>query len=1207
MARLFFNYSGEDLARLFGEQSEERATLRALLEELQHRTTPKMRVLQEQVERKLAALETGTSRKSNDEAPAAIPVTSAREPDLGSATIHRSEIRSSTTAAATEDSGVELETKDDVPGSAGLKSGELGSIRPCGGLIDVPSKRQFPEKTDLTLDVPNGAPLQIVYRSALSALIQEMKRKGTGSKRITVEDGRFVPLDGRENGYRFRIEGDEELFEGAGVTAFIGSHRVEGRIVSVLAGEIVVTLAEHFGSTIHSAVLQVDNTAMLQALADRLEKVNKGEVTLNLDLARDTIGNAGSELPLADVPAALVAKHELNLDQANAVRMALANSVTYLWGPPGTGKTYSLAALLELLFEEGKRTLICSNTNQAVDQVLLKVCDGLTVSHPALEDGRIVRVGRVSHPELADKYSEYVTLDGIVKRKSATLRSEKENLEHQIGAIRTCAETARRIVEAYARLDNHEAEVTQREADGAKAISGLSKAQTEVQRLSQQATDLQEALKEWSQAGFMRRLMMRSEQAITANIARVSQGQQEAARITSAATQAVASSTVALQRVRATRDELRDALKSHDRQAAERVLQDAETKIAPLQSRLVEVNKQLDDIAKAVMDEARVVGATVTKCYLSPQLFTRFDAVIVDEASMVMLPALFHAVSLAASKAVISGDFRQLAPIVTSDQKTIRDLIGRDVFHSAGIADAFEGGRNLKRTVMLKTQYRMVEPICGLVNQRMYAARLSTQASLSSEIPLPFPYDAPLVLIDTSALSPFVNRDLFGSRFNLMNALVIRNLCRHLVDAGSVFELGDLGICTPYAAQAKIMRRILAGHRFQKRIEAGTIHRYQGDEKNTIIVDIPDSLGEPSVGIFLEADHPDEDGAKLFNVAATRAKQHLLLVGNLAYLDRRLPDNAFVREILHNVFSRGRVVDARDVLALWPIEQDLRQFGREFNLASETLERGLFRDRDFQTVCMADVEAAKESVAIFSGFVTPQRVAVYADLFRRKLQEGVKIRCVTRPPKHNGTIPEDQGREALDALERLGCVVDTRWDIHEKVMIIDDAVVWFGSLNPLSHAGRTDEMMARLEGHDAALQLAAFLSLNRRADANSAAGLSVTRENPQCPDCESRTTYRKGRYGPYWQCEAQCGWTESVDKPKRQSSNVNPLPKELAPPCPKCGAQTVPRVGRFGAFYGCTRYPDCDGVAKPSKKSPASSRAQHPRSGTSKRGSTPRP
>jgi hypothetical protein len=136
----------------------------------------------------------------------------------------------------------------------------------------------------------------------------------------------------------------------------------------------------------------------------------------------------------------------------------------------------------------------------------------------------------------------------------------------------------------------------------------------------------------------------------------------------------------------------------------------------------------------------------------------------------------------------------------------------------------------------------------------------------------------------------------------------------------------------------------------------------------------------------------------------------------LNYLDAKLPADAFLRELLYKASNKGRVVDVRDVLSMWPIAEDLKRVGRPFSLDQETQRSGLFRQSDFEAVCGADIEQAKKSVAIFSGFVTPRRVAAFEPLFRRKLIEGVKIRCITRPPKRNGTIPEDLGRDALNGL-----------------------------------------------------------------------------------------------------------------------------------------------------------------------------------------------
>lgn len=41
--------------------------------------------------------------------------------------------------------------------------------------------------------------------------------------------------------------------------------------------------------------------------------------------------------------------------------------------------------------------------------------------------------------------------------------------------------------------------------------------------------------------------------------------------------------------------------------------------------------------------------------------------------------------------------------------------------------------------------------------------------------------------------------------------------------------------------------------------------------------------------------------------------------------------------------------------------------------------------------------------------------------------------------------------------------------------------------------------------------------------------------------------------------------------------------------CPQCGAAMRQRNGKFGAFWGCTRYPDCRGTRQVTAPSPASS------------------
>lgn len=93
----------------------------------------------------------------------------------------------------------------------------------------------------------------------------------------------------------------------------------------------------------------------------------------------------------------------LNENQRMAVLKALtANEYLLLKGLPGTGKTQTLAALIQLLALMGKSILITSHTHSAVDNVLLRLrkCD---------DNIQFMRLGSIKRirPELRDSSEEY--------------------------------------------------------------------------------------------------------------------------------------------------------------------------------------------------------------------------------------------------------------------------------------------------------------------------------------------------------------------------------------------------------------------------------------------------------------------------------------------------------------------------------------------------------------------------------------------------------------------------------------------------------------------------------------------------------------------------------------------------------------------------------------------------------------------------------
>ncbi|GAA4442598.1 AAA domain-containing protein [Bremerella cremea] len=116
----------------------------------------------------------------------------------------------------------------------------------------------------------------------------------------------------------------------------------------------------------------------------------------------------------------------LNESQWDAVQNALsANDVAIIHGPPGTGKTVTLAHLIRQLVDRGEKVLACAPSNLAVDNLMLRLLahgvKAVRLGHPArvsekLHDATLDYLAR-SHPDakLADK----LIRDGQARLRSA--------------------------------------------------------------------------------------------------------------------------------------------------------------------------------------------------------------------------------------------------------------------------------------------------------------------------------------------------------------------------------------------------------------------------------------------------------------------------------------------------------------------------------------------------------------------------------------------------------------------------------------------------------------------------------------------------------------------------------------------------------------------------------------------------------------------
>ena len=103
----------------------------------------------------------------------------------------------------------------------------------------------------------------------------------------------------------------------------------------------------------------------------------------------------------------------LNENQIDAVNAIFQNSYSYIWGPPGTGKTKAVlsTSVINYIFED-KKVLIVAPTNVALEQILLGVLDN--TEKLQIPNEKILRFG-IPSKDFFDKYPEICETRGLEK------------------------------------------------------------------------------------------------------------------------------------------------------------------------------------------------------------------------------------------------------------------------------------------------------------------------------------------------------------------------------------------------------------------------------------------------------------------------------------------------------------------------------------------------------------------------------------------------------------------------------------------------------------------------------------------------------------------------------------------------------------------------------------------------------------------------
>lgn len=975
------------------------------------------------------------------------------------------------------------------------------------------------------------------FKCALSGLIWEIRKGARFSKTIHLKNGKKQNNISGEFGYiySFIYTSDEEFFEGASVDVKAGSKRTKGSIVSMLSGTpstIVISLEENFGESITACSITQDEAALLEALQDRYEaelgiNVKKhSPVGMNTNMSDMLLEGKSDRLKSGEYSIADVSA--LNSGQGNFVEKALGHSISFLWGPPGTGKTQALGTISAYFFEKEERTLVCSNTNQAVDQVLLKLCREMKKQGRLkdLEDGKIVRVGRINQKELSDEFSSYVTVDGIAERKSVELTSKITKLESKAYKHDLKIQGLNKVLTAFERLLDLEKQQLNADRNLSDFQNKINTSLVSRQSFDSKLEDLRKEKERYGDKGFLGKAFSRGIEAIEADIKFSERKRTEAERSVEQLTKQLSDLKLAIEKYPSQISAAKKATSGHEFANSKSQLESEQSQLSEVDGELATLKKQIEEMRKTILSQATMIGATLTKSFLSPSELGKFANIIIDEASMGLLPAVYFTSSQSSKRCIISGDFRQLPPIVQSKNKTIIDLVGMDIFAYSGMEELFQKRVDCAYAEMLSEQYRMDPMICDLISEIGYEGNLFTSKNrVSRELEFPELLNKAVTIIDTSPIYPFTDRDPFGSTSNLMHSLIARNIMRLF---GDIKGSGTIGYCAPFKAQTKLLKKMSSGESFESRASIGTVHTFQGDEKDTIIFDTVNSLGEKH---YLNPSMSQESASKsnLLTVAISRAQSNLILIANLRYLDDKIPATGYLRKILFRAQNSGAVIDARDIIDLSSFEEEVtvNDFNyQDIGISRTDLKSGLVNEDSFFPLLKQDLVKAKKYIAIYSGFYTAGRISDLLPILIGKITSGVKIRVIIPPPNGNGSISQADSEMIAEKLSSHGILVEFRSKIHQKAVLIDSDIAWFGSLNPLSFSGKTEESMLRIKQKNITGTFASNMAINRNF-AKEDPALMVEPELPDCSYCGGKVTFKRGRYGPYVIC-LSCSKTQNL-------------------------------------------------------------------------------
>eukprot|EP00890_Picochlorum_soloecismus_P000564 jgi/Picsp_1/1508/NSC_04986-R1_prematurely terminated mrna decay factor-like len=303
-------------------------------------------------------------------------------------------------------------------------------------------------------------------------------------------------------------------------------------------------------------------------------------------------------------------------------------------------------------------------------------------------------------------------------------------------------------------------------------------------------------------------------------------------------------------------------------------------RLRELQKEIEEAEKGSERKRKKMLKTTPIIGVTCISTALSVLEDQFFDVLILDEASQMTEPLSLAPIVRSKCKYIIAaGDPCQLPPVVCSPERVQGG--GEGLMRPLFVRLASLG----HPPYLLKTQYRCHPEISHISNTFFYDNKLLNGISSDDRPPLAKNLGA-VSVIDVQGHESYKNKSILNETEARCVGATVKTLVQHGIPGSNI------GVICFYREHVGAVSRCInalcsaGGEELTglESIQVATVDSFQGAERNIIIL---------STATTNSASNFAADACRL-NVALTRARSHLLVMGNMHALVKGIPAFCYI-------------------------------------------------------------------------------------------------------------------------------------------------------------------------------------------------------------------------------------------------------------------------------------------------------------------------